>query len=80
MDNEPEIKRIDPPSEEQAQKILDAMMSETGFKKLLDADWHDMLLHGVQNTTIEQLVEKYGDLLTADELERIKAYIKPIKQ
>ena len=58
---------------EKLSKKLDTTISDTGFKKLLDEQWHEMLsLPQVQYLSLEELVERYGGVLTETEMNKLK--------
>jgi len=56
------------------QKYLDDMLN-AGAMKLYDANFKDLLIFGEAEITIEGLLSKYGDLLTAEEMNKIKSLI-----
>lgn len=67
-------------TERQMEAFLKAELKESGIDKMLSASFKDELVFGYKpRTTIGELLEIYGDLLTEDEKERCQKYIMPKK-
>ena len=61
--------------EQRAQNILEIQLRElndNGFNKLLAKEFDDFILWGREFLTIEQIVERYGNVLTEEQLAKIK--------
>lgn len=67
-----------PPRDNEALRkaMFKEMESEYGIKKLMDEEWKEFLLFGqTQSLSLDEIVERYGSVLTEQQLTNIKALI-----
>lgn len=59
-------------------KKLDSNIRDSGIKKILHAQFYEELTFPHQEElTLEQIIKKYGNVLTEQELDKLKQLIKP---